>query len=266
MEELTPQATPPLFYGESGYMNMYKWMCMILLAGMLIWSGVSTAAKPIGTFSFILGGPKDVTVKAKGGTTWSPAKLGLAVNDGDLIKTLKESRCEIKLADKSIIRIGEETEFEFTSASITSQQRNVKGDLKDGQIYLNLNAKTSSKSQFQIKAPTAVCAVRGTIYRVDADSTTNCRVYDGIVDVGPTSLWGQPIKREGKSLQPYQVPGPSRVPGPYEVSLDQWVQIVKGFQITVRKDGKFDKSPFDAQKDATDDWVKWNKQRDEMVK
>ena len=266
MEELTQRATPPLFYGESGIMNMGKQVCMILMAMALIWSGKAPAAKPIGTFSFILGGPLDVQVKSKGGAVWNSAKLGLTVNDGDWIKTKKESRCEIRLADKSLIRLGEDTEFEFTTANITAQQRNVKGDLKTGQVYLNLNTKTSSKSQFQIKAPTAVCAVRGTIYRIDADSTTQCTVYDGTVDVGPAKLWGQPIKREGKSLQPYQVPGPSQVPGPYEVSLEQWVQIVKGFQITVRQDGKFAKTQFDAQQDAGDEWVKWNKQRDGMVK
>jgi hypothetical protein len=240
----------------------FMFLCLAFLALFL---HQATTAKSIGTFSFILGGPQDVQVKAKGVSIWSPAKLGLAVNSGDAVKTLKESRCEVKLLDASVIRIGEMTQFEFTEAAISAEQRKVKAELKTGQVYVNLNTKTSSKSSFQIKAPTAVCAVRGTIYRVDGDSTTHCTVYDGTVDVGPAKLWGQTIKREGASLQPYQVPGPSQVPGPYEVSLEQWVQIVKGFQITVRKDGKFAKSQFDQTKDANQDWVKWNKELDKKI-
>ncbi len=225
----------------------------------------SYGAKKIGAFSFLLGGNQDIQVKAKGAANWSAVKLGHAVNDGDLVQTKKESRCEIKLLDASVIRIGEDTQFEFTEANISAEKRKVKAELKSGQVYVNLTTKTSSKSSFQIKAPTAVCAVRGTIYRVDGDTTTQCTVYDGTVDVGPAKLWGQPVKREGKSLQPYQVPGPTQVPGPYEVSLEQWVQIVKGFQIKIRQDGKFDKSQFDQAKDAALDWVKWNKELDKKI-
>jgi hypothetical protein len=244
---------------------MKKGICLFSLVFLTVFIDPSLAAKKIGAFSFLLGSSQDIQVKARNTANWIPVKLGQAVNDGDLVQTRQESRCEIKLLDASVIRIGENTQFEFSDASITAEKRKVKAELKSGQVYVNLNTSTSSKSSFQIKAPTAVCAVRGTVYRVDGDSTTQCTVYDGTVDVGPAQLWGQPIKREGKSLQPHQVPGPTQIPGPYEVSLEQWVQIVKGFRIKVRQDGKFDKSQFDQAKDAGLDWVKWNKELDKKI-
>ncbi|NIA29810.1 MAG: hypothetical protein GWP06_07880, partial [Actinobacteria bacterium] len=85
-------------------------------------------------------------------------------------------------------------------------------------------------------------------------------------DVGPTSFWGQSPTGKSKSLKPVEVPGPYEIPPPYEISLEEWVRIVKGFQIVVRPDGKFAKSRFDKAQDAKLDWVRWNKQRDLALK
>ncbi|HQG45285.1 MAG TPA: hypothetical protein PLG50_06480, partial [bacterium] len=70
------------------------------------------------------------------------------------------------------------------------------------------------------------------------------------------------MPRQQQSGPPQEVSGPKQIPGPFEVSLEQWQQIVRGQQIVVRKDGKFAKSPIDEKSDAADDWVKWNKQLD----
>jgi hypothetical protein len=234
----------------------------IFVAGLDV---IAAKENAIGTVSFLIGGPNDVQIKHKELQDWSPAKLNTSVLSGDAMQTKQESRCEVKLLDGSVIRIGENTLFEFTEASISKSTKNVKSELKKGQVWSNLT-KVKSKEGFQIKAPTAVCAVRGTIYRVDADSTTKCLVYDGSVYVGPVGFWGQPLQRGNKSLQPIQVPGPQQVPGPYEVSLDQWISIVKGYQIEVRADGKFASSRFDEKRDAELDWVRWNLERDAQIR
>jgi len=242
--------------------------CKLLLFAMLpmVWQARAESGKTIGSISFILGGPDDIHIQPRGAAEWSRVQLGLKVHDGDAIRTQKESRCEIKLLDASIIRIGEATSFVFTQAALTAQSRQIKAEIPNGQVYLNLSTPASNKSSFQIKAPTAVCAVRGTVYRVQADTATQCVVYDGAVEVGPAKLWGLPRSQTSKSLQPVEVPGPSQVPGPYEVSLDQWVRIVKGFQITVRADGKYAKTAFDPAQDAATEWVRWNKELDQKVK
>jgi len=224
----------------------------------------SRTEKGIGYISFLLGAPSDILIKHRGYNGWDTARLQSPIRNGDIIRTEKESRCEIKLNDGSIIRIGEATTFDFTDAKITSSERKVSTKLIQGQIWVNLKKFFSKKDGFRILAPTAVCAVRGTIYRVDADTTTHIAVYDGEVDVGPTSFWGQWQQPKLKSLEPKEIPGPQEIPGPYEVSLEEWVCIIKGFQIEVRADSKIAKSRIDGDKDARDEWVRWNHERDRL--
>ncbi len=222
--------------------------------------------KEIGKVTFLIGAAGDVQIQHKKSDNWQNVKLYSSILNEDKIKTASESRCEVTLEDKSIIRIGENTVFCFLEASIDEYKKNVKSELQKGKIWLNINKLKNNNDDFQIKTPTAVCAVRGTIYRIDTDSLTKSLVYDGKVNVGPVQNWGQTLQQKTNSLQPVEVPGPYEVPPPYEVSLEDWVEIVKGFQIIVRPDGKYAKSRFDPQSDDALNWVKWNKERDSQTK
>ena len=220
------------------------------------------AESEIGNLTFMLGRPVDVKVKHAGQEKWTNAQLKMKIFNQDIIKTSKEARCEVKLLDGSIIRIGESSEFEFNQANVTNSTKDVKAAIKKGKIWANLKKMKGKQESFQIKTPTAVCAVRGTIYRIDSGKESKFLVYDGIVDVGPNTFWGKTEQTPTKSLKPVEVPGPHEIPPPYQVSLDEWVKIVKGYQIIVRPDGKFAKSKFDDDKDSQLDWVKWNKNLD----
>ena len=227
----------------------------------------SQARDSIGTISFMIGQGSDVQIKSNADKGWSNAKLNQSVYDADIIRTASESRCEVTLSDKSVVRIGENSEFVFSDVTVQEYKKNINSELKKGKIWLNVKTLHDTKSTFQVKTPTAVCAVRGTIYRVDSDSSTTCLVYDGAVDVGPASLGGGTmVQPQTNSLQPVEVPGPYTIPPPYEVSLEDWVRIVQGFQITVRPDGKYAKSRIDTNTDAALDWVQWNRQRDQINK
>ena len=229
---------------------------------ILVISGFVPANRAsLGKINFILGRSNDVTVMRAGKSNWENAKLYSSIYNGDQIKTNKESRCETRLHDRSIIRIGENTTFAFHPDQLN---KNINTAIKKGRLWANIK-KLFGRSNFHVRTPTAVCSIRGTIYRIDADSSTKVMVYEGSVDVGP--LWAvkpdTTSTREQKNYQPpYEVPGPTQVPGPFEVSLDQWVRIVAGQQIEVRADGKYYKSKIDQQIDQEDDWVRWNKERD----
>ena len=58
-----------------------------------------------------------------------------------------------------------------------------------------------------------------------------------------------------------EVQAPSQVAGPYEVSLEDWVSLVEGMQINVRKDGKYSMFKFDQDADDSLDFVKGTKNR-----
>jgi len=241
---------------------IYKCVMLTILFSLI--SGfVSPDHNSIGKINFILGGSNEVTIMRAGQSNWEDVQLYSSIYNGDQIKTNKESRCETKLNDKSVIRIGENTTFTFQKNKLN---KNFNAEIKKGRLWANIR-RLSRRTKFQVRTPTAVCSIRGTIYRIDTDLTTKVMVYQGSVDVGP--LWA--VRNDTSSTKeqkiyhpPHEVPGPTQVPGPFEVSLDQWIRIAAGQQIEVRPDGKYHKSKINKQIDSKDEWVRWNKQRDEF--
>ncbi|MDZ7330480.1 MAG: FecR domain-containing protein [candidate division KSB1 bacterium] len=239
------------------------WGGLLLVVILIVYGFLPAGKSSIGSVNFILGDAEDVMILRAGHDTWEPAKLYQPIFAGDQIKTNQESRCETKLVSRGVVRIGENSIFEFSEDLL---KKKLNANLKTGSIWANIRL-TGRDSNFWIRTPNAVCSVRGTIYRIDADSSTQVKVYQGQVDVGP--LWlvkrdSSGTRQSGIFQAPTPVPGPSQVPGPFEVSLDHWIQIVAGQQIEVRANGKYYKSNFDLQQDQDNDWVRWNQQRDQM--
>ena len=248
-----------------------KWIIILILMAIIITIQIihnsvsAKTTKDIGQINFLIGKPNDIKLQHRGDDDWYDARLRAPVKEGDLVKTEKESRCEIKLNDGSMLRVGEETLYDLGEAEISNSHKKIHSKLHRGSIWANLASFFRKDDSFQILSPTAVCAVRGTVYRVSADSSTNIVVYDGEVDVGPVSFWNQQQLPPTQGLAPQEIPGPHEVPGPYEVSLDEWIRIVKGFQIDIRKDGKYQRSKIDLEKDSQSDWVQWNLERDKSI-
>jgi hypothetical protein len=102
---------------------------------------------------------------------------------------------------------------------------------------------------------------------MEADSTTRVAVYDGQVDVGPTDDLRRQLQQQQRPVgPPVQVPGPTQIPGPYQVSLEQWVRLVQGYQIEVRNNGRYAKTQIDSTAEAQVDWVRWNQERDRLLR
>ncbi len=220
-----------------------------------------TSQKSLGRVNFVLGSPGDVKIQPDGKKYWFNARINSAVYNGDCFRTQSESRCEIKLKNNGIIRIGENADFTLRESGTDGRNNS---ELRSGSLWANIK-QLFSKNKFQVKTPTAVCSIRGTIYRIDADSSTKVCVYKGAVDVGPAWMADDDSTRSARPeqyQQPHEVPGPTEVPGPFEVTLDQWVRIVAGYQIEINQQGKYHKSKIDEQADKENDWVKWNKLRD----
>jgi len=239
----------------------------VLLVMIVIWA--KAAEHSVGYISFVLGTKNDVKVQHAEQSGWRNIRLYEPVKNKDQIKTHIESRCEVKLDDGSVVRIGENSNFKFSDISYQPKKRSFKSFLNWGRLWIRVPKTHRVADEFQIIAPSAVCAVRGTVYRIDADSTTRIMVYDGAVDVGPNTTAEKDNDQstlQPKNLKPHEIPGPQEIPGPYEVTLDQWIRIVKGFQIEIRPDGKYAKSRINENLDNQSDWVRWNKERDMSIK
>lgn len=225
---------------------------------------------PFGKISLPLG---KVTIKSTSTNTWEKAKPNRKVFVNDIIKTAPKSRCEISLIGGGKVRIGENAELELNSASVKPMEKKFDAHLKKGSIWVSAKAAFGEKKNIAIRTPTAVAAIRGTKYRATAgEDESAVLVYDGKVDVNQAKNYIEERKKKRQGLAPKQTPfklgpvkeiaAPKQVSGPYEITLEEWVTLAEGMQINIRADGKYHLFEFDQSKDDEDEFVKWNKQRD----
>lgn len=236
-------------------------MVLGLLAGHL-------TAKPasIAKITFYTG---EVQVQKPQKEAWDKALFNQPLNSGQKVKTQDESRAEIGFADGSIIRIDSNSKLDIIDAKKDKGgAQTATAKVWSGKVWANVN-KMSKKTKFQIESPTAVAAVRGTVYRmaVSPDRTTKIAVYSGEVAVDNKPIVKFMEEKKAKAGgKPGEIEGPTQIAGPTEVTLEQWVQIVKAqMEITIHPDGTYDIVNFNPIIDSQDDWVRWNQERDQKL-
>ena len=170
---------------------------------------------------------------------WKPLRVNMPLRVNDQIKTGTETLVEITYKQGVIVRLDEQTHCCVKKAS----DIHVSTSVSKGNVWVNMKRLASSGRTFEVSTPTAVAAIRGTIFQVQSlnDSTADVAVYDGKVAVGLSDAGKARVAADkgNPSEEPHEVPGPYEIPGPFEVTLDQWREIVAGQRITVRKDGRF---------------------------
>lgn len=227
----------------------------------------STSREPVGKVTFPL---NRVFVIQEGSSDLRMAHFNMDVFSGDKIETKRESRCEITLHNGDVVRIDENSIYTLEDIKVAKEKIQASSFLSVGSLWATIRKIFTEDDYVTVKSPTAVIAVRGTIYRVDVaeDSLTTVRVYDGEVEVSPqVSPTGMvPKQQTGPIGPPRDVPGPTDVQGPRDVSVAQWMEIVKAQQqVVIRPDGSFEKSEFDLLEDGKSDWVQWNQKRDQLL-
>ena len=243
-----------------------------LLVSTFLLTNIS-AQKEFGKISLPLG---RVQVQKGGIGEFKRAMPRMSIQEKDVIKTLAKSRCEITLAGGGKLRIGENSELEITEANVKPMEKNFGATLKKGDAWVAAKAAFGEKKNVAVRTPTAVAAIRGTTYRAKAgNDESSVLVYDGKVDVNAASNVSEARDQQRRQgFQPQggaprfklgpvtEIQAPTQVAGPYEVSLEDWVSLVEGMQINVRKDGKYSMFKFDQDEDDGLDFVKWNKELD----
>ncbi|MCX7982002.1 MAG: FecR family protein, partial [Syntrophales bacterium] len=131
---------------------------MALLLGILLTLLPFTIwAAPVGKIT-TLEGQADVTVR---GVT-SPCKIGLEVNEGDIIRTKKQSRVGVTLLDGNVIWVAPLSRLRITQYHPGEGKQNY-CDLFRGKTRVVVNAIAKGAS-LEVHTPTAVAGVRGTIF------------------------------------------------------------------------------------------------------
>jgi len=157
-------------------MKIKHWLSNFLIISIMLGIAHADKGEIIGRITLILG---NVLIQSDGDTNWVVAKLNNPVYNNDFIKTEVKSRAEISIHSSQIIRIGENS-----ITQITEKFNHVQVKSSRGKTWLNVVL--FGNQDFVIKTPTAVAAIRGTIYRVNCDSISSMfRVYEGTVAIQP---------------------------------------------------------------------------------
>jgi len=102
---------------------------------------------------------------SKGAAGWQTAAEGLTLSSGDKVKTGADGMVSITFANGGEIFLKPNTEFEITSLSRSEDKSSI-----DYKLQLNMGKlramveKLDPNSSFEVKTPTAVAAIRGTVY------------------------------------------------------------------------------------------------------
>jgi phage tail protein X len=178
------------------------------------------------------------------------------VYPGDIIKTGSKARVEIIINRESVVRLSENTRLVIQILrEPTSKKSATSLGCWGGTVWTKVRKFADNTSRFQLELPTAIAGVHGTVYQtsVAADSSAEVKVYAGEVAV------------KNRPLAAEETLGPQEVPGPHEVSMEEWTQIVRSMQrIRVGKDGK-PGAPEAFTRKTDNSWEQWNEERDNRI-
>lgn len=211
------------------------------------------------------------TVRHEGEWQVRPLEVDSIVYKGDQVRTGASARLEILLPDGSFMRFAERTDITIQDidCSKDEKKRNVRVNLGLGRAWASIKKIFFGlKPKTEIVTTNAVCGVRGTVFRmnVNDDQSALVRTYEGEVSVSKGE-GKKPEEQRRITVTPVKIPGPVPVPGPHPVSMEEWTYIVKSMQqIRVSSDGMATKpEAFTAEEDRND-WVDWNREREEAVR
>ena len=242
---------------------MNKTMAATICAAAISAFATIASAEAIATIASIEG---NASILRKNAADWRPARPNMSLELGDQLFAREESFVEVRYAIGTVIRLDENTKITLEVAN----EQAIKTTTGVGKVWINMKKITTKGRKFDVSSPTATASIRGTSYAMStsSDSTTAVSVYDGKVAVGPGDELARKQKAEKKTTysERVEVGGPEEIPGPYEVSLEDWRAIVSGQQISVRKDGKFLQEKFDPKAMAAkDSFIKKNQEMDKQM-
>jgi hypothetical protein len=105
----------------------------------------------------------------KGKADWSQAKEGIALSPGDSVRTKEKASCIIKWSQGNLVKLQPLTTIKIDKNEFTPTTGVEKSsiDMKSGAVHVKAKRVSSAQSNFEIKTPTAIAGVRGTIFSVE---------------------------------------------------------------------------------------------------
>lgn len=125
------------------------------------------------------------------------AKVGAKVFEGATIKSEKESRAKIVMADRNVFNISPESKLTIQKYDATPGKKTVSLVLEEGKVRVNVEQKyDGNKEKFLLKTPTVVAGVRGTQFLgsyASATKSSQITTFQGTVAMTSFNSSGQPL-------------------------------------------------------------------------
>jgi len=225
-----------------------------------------------------------VVTKLTGNATVTPGgkvTLKRIIKVGDRLKTSAKTNLELTFSDGTKLRVGANSDIilvKNTKGTATNKP-NTFVKVGQGKVWGKV---PKGKRKLVTQGSTAVCAVMGTTFRMDTDTdSTTAGVYDGSVGIRLPVGEEEEIEKTMDSVPnlskettpsapptfgpPQEIAPPMKaIPGPTEVSMEQWLQIVENQQIVIGPDAKAVVSEINSTGENKDEWIKWNKEADKQ--
>lgn len=239
---------------------------IMLIAGVLLGGAGVERYEKKGLVTYVDGRVKKKNINSE---DWENAPENTEIFSGDKVRTYQRSRAELELVRLEIVRMAPETIIDIMKLYEETKEevRELEIRIERGELWANV-AKVSASTRFKLSTPVAVAAVTGTTLRmrVEPDSTTELRVYKGEV-----RITNAPEREDLKPrlIKPRRIKGPHRVPGPRQVTLEEWVYIVREMQrIKIDPGGRVIWTGAFSLEDPEEktEWVLWNLRRDKLLK
>jgi hypothetical protein len=189
-------------------------LVLLVAGGFLLRSWLGTVVTQTATLADVSG---VVEVLPAGSNTWQPVEPGRRVTTGDRIRTRASSAVTLAFFDGSTTSLAAKTE-------LTVSQLSGRRDGHDkiivlhqwvGRTYNRVQRLLDPASRFEIETPTAVTAVRGTVFTVEVtpDGATQVTVGEGLVEVTAQETTVEVQPSQATTVQPDLPPAPP-VPAP----------------------------------------------------
>lgn len=139
----------------------------------------SPLSRTVGT---VVGVNGNVSVVQSGGS--AKAARGYRLVPGDRLKTEEDGKIKVLFDDDSILAVGPRSEVEIRPLTLTSQQRRLDIKVIVGRFKLAVSKFFGPKTYAEVRTPTSVMGVRGTVLWGDTELDAACSL-DGSVLLAP---------------------------------------------------------------------------------
>jgi len=225
-----------------------------------------TDAAKKGLFTVVEGNVKKKQVQDP---EWIRAQVQTNVLGGDRVRTLLQSRAEMKLSQLDLVRLAPQTTIDIVKLYEETKEKKIATQIKvkEGDIWGKVKS-VDANSSFEVSSDFAGAAITGTVFRVHHDSArqeTQLKVYTGEVKI--SNVPEKMNTMTPQTLRPTQIQGPVQVPGPTPITMEEWVFLVRSNQqITIGAQGKIKSAGTFSRNDRgeNNEWVRWNLQRDRL--